>query len=1291
MNIPRIRKLLLWLVGAIVLYALVGFALVPSLVQRQAVAHVEQELGHELALGEVRFNPFTLAAEIRSFDLREPGGASLVSFKRLFIDFQLSSLFRRAWTFSALEVDAPAARFELRPDGSHNFSRLLAKLRQAPPDPSSAMPRVYIERIRIGEGRIDLADLQAAADARLTLHPISFELSELSTLSSASSPYKLSARSADGELIQWGGDITLEPFASTGKLALQNWKLATLERLLGKRIGLASAAGQLEITLDYRAAYTQGAPSFTIADARVAIDALELSASAGTPPLATLRRLVATGGAFDLAQRTVAVDRIELQQGAIDFAIDERGRPNWAALLLQPIGEHGVATTTTAEASPPPNAPADAQHPAPAWTVKLPRLSVSDLAVGISDKRTTGAATLSFAQGSLALGLQARIGAQGVSASVDGFTFAASAVSLAQSAAKLALDGVDLSVATMTFGPKDGHPSFGMEGLRLGLRAVAAQQGTRAARIDTLNLDLPSATAVWPQAADSRSSVRFDSPRLDLKGFGARTDAKKELVEAQALLAQAKLLVLEGGESVAVTAQELRAGLDHLLVREPAGDAALVRVGRIDASGGTLASAQRSFGLERLALSDVHASATYARNGKLDWDALVGTLVPNAEASKPAPSARAEEAKAAAAPPWNIGLALVEVNKLAAVYTDQRQQPAVAIAFQDVSAKLRNARSLGKNLAALELAGRIKDGGRFRAAGRIDPSTYAADLELALDGISLTPAQPFIAERARLQLVSALASAKGRLRYGRPKEAGAEFVYEGMLGLDKVILEETEPAQPFLSLDTLRATQMKLTLRPNSVDVPDLRLNRLITKLLIAEDQSVNLMKVLRPPPERASQPTAAATAAKPVAKDSDAAPFPISVARIRLDNSVLEFEDLSLRPQLFSTRMHELQGVVTGVSTSREARARLELDARVDEFGAAIIRGAMNPFKPREFTAVDLDFRNIAMTSLTPYSSKFAGYRIAAGTLTMHLQYRVKNSALQGDNRIVLDKLELGERVDSPSALDLPLELAIAILKDSDGRIDIGLPVSGSLDDPQFSIAGLVWKAIGNLLTRIVTAPFRALANLFGGGSSENLGAIEFDAGSEALRPPERQKLRTVAEALYQRPQLKLTVKPGYASGADRQALKSLSVRRELLARAGIQLAPGESPGLLDVGNARMQQAIDALFVERFGLPAARDLRAALAKPAAAPANEEAKPAAPAPGLQAIRIARNMSERLIDAAEVSDSVLSALAQRRGTAVLGELRDAGKIDPARLAVSDPKTVEPKDGAVWTELDLSVAK
>lgn len=1296
MNTVRLRKLLLWLAGAIGLYALIGFLVVPAVVKRQTVAMVEKELAHKLELGEVRFNPFTLAAEIEGFSLAESTGGKLVSFKRLFVNLQTSGLFRGTWTFDAVELDGPDVRFELRPEGRHNFSALLDKLKKPSPEPDAPMPKIEIGSIRVNDGRLDVADLPAGNDARLTIQPLAFQLTDLSTLPSETSPYSLTARTVEGETLQWGGDITLNPFASTGKLSLQNWKMATLDRLLGNRIGLQSATGQIDIAIDYRAAFAQGQTSVHVSNAALTLADLSLVTTTGAAPLVGARKVSVAGGGFDLSQRTASIERIDVEGGSVSLAVAADGTPNWSALLPRP--QTGPAAAATApspnDSAPPPASPTSTTSTTPTpWQFKLGRFEANDLAMSYEDRRAESALSLSLAQGRFGLAAALEAGPQGISGAISDLALATGAVSAARRGDRVGVQSIGLMLAAVKLNTASEPPQAGIEGLKLVVSGAAGSTGKQAVRIDSIDLAASSIELAIEKGMSAIAAVAVNAPSMEAKGLGAKSDSKNELVELKVLSVGAKQMRVALDQAADFQAEGIRASLASLVVREGDGTAIAARLGKLEASGGGASTSKRSVTFERIVLADGHASAAYAADGRLNWDRLIAQFVPSAPPSAATPAASANS--------WNIGAKLVDADNISATYADARQTPPLAVAVQDVRAKLRNVETSGKARAGIELSGRVKDSGQFRIAGSVEPTPLAADLMVKLDGISLLPAQPLLADYARLRLVSGVASAEGRLRYGKPKEAGAQILYEGNVGLDKLDLQESEPVQPFLALGSLRATQMKLSIGPNGLDIPDLRLNRLVTKLLIAEDQSINLLKVLRTGPSPAPTVQAAGTdstpnkpAAAAPASEADE-PFPVSIGRIRFDHSELEFADLSLRPQLFSTRMHELQGVITGVSTSRDSRARLELDARVDEFGAAIIRGSINPFRPRAYTEVDLDFRNIAMTSLSPYSTKFAGYRIASGQLSMNLQYRVRNSGLQGHNRIVLDNLQLGERVESATALNLPLEFAIAILKDSNGRIDIGLPVTGSLDDPQFSIAGLVWKAIGNLVTNIVTAPFRALASLFGGGQNEQLGAVEFDPGSAALRPPERQKLRTVAEALQKRPQLKLTIKPTFVAAADREALKSLAMRRTVLARAGIKLEPGESPGPLDVGNARMQQAIEALYTERFGLPAARDLRASLSKPAPdAQADAKPDPAAasgnPA-ARQAVRVARSMSNQLMEATEVPDTELSALGSRRAQAISAELQTSAKVEPNRVATEAPKAGEGKEGQIISELDLSVMK
>jgi hypothetical protein len=309
----------------------------------------------------------------------------------------------------------------------------------------------------------------------------------------------------------------------------------------------------------------------------------------------------------------------------------------------------------------------------------------------------------------------------------------------------------------------------------------------------------------------------------------------------------------------------------------------------------------------------------------------------------------------------------------------------------------------------------------------------------------------------------------------------------------------------------------------------------------------------------------------------------------------------------------------------------------------------------------------------MTPYSARFAGYRIASGKLDADLAYVIQQRQLKGDNKIIVDQLTLGEKVESPDAVNLPLELGIALLKDADGKIDLGLPVSGSLDDPQFSIGGIIWKAVVTVVKKIVTAPFRALGALLGVGAEE-LEGISFDPGSAVLLPPEKAKLERVATALDKRPQLKIGIRPVYAT-QDADAIRSYRVRRELAKRVGFKLKEGEDPGLLDVNEPKNQDAIRTLFAERFGsdeLAKARDAaekaQTADGKPLSAEAKEQMR----------AQLAETLLARLEAGEQVSDQELQALAQRRAEGVQAEFAAQGKLPADRIRIEAVEKVDAAD-------------
>ncbi|MFY9942309.1 MAG: DUF748 domain-containing protein, partial [Desulfobacterales bacterium] len=332
-----------------------------------------------------------------------------------------------------------------------------------------------------------------------------------------------------------------------------------------------------------------------------------------------------------------------------------------------------------------------------------------------------------------------------------------------------------------------------------------------------------------------------------------------------------------------------------------------------------------------------------------------------------------------------------------------------------------------------------------------------------------------------------------------------------------------------------------------------------------------------------------------------------------------------------------------------------------------------------------EMRFENLEMANLTPYSGKFAGRRIDSGKLSLELLYKIDNGRLLGDNQIVVDRLKLGDRVESPEALNLPLDLAVALLEDGNGVIDIGLPVTGDLNNPEFSVGHLVWKAFVNLITKIVTSPFRALGALLG-GETENLDIVAFEPGKSELPPPEAEKLQQLAQAMQKRPQLKLVVQGRFSPQQDGEALQNLALRRALAALSGgKELAPEEDPGPVDFSDPTTERRLEKIFKERFGRAALKEFKDGLQPPAGK---------APTPGQEAARdpglISKALFARLAAAEAIPETAFSALAEARAEAIVGRLTTDGGVPAARVTTTSPEPAG-EETPVTSKLTLDIVQ
>ena len=842
-----------------------------------------------------------------------------------------------------------------------------------------------------------------------------------------------------------------------------------------------------------------------------------------------------------------------------------------------------------------------------------------------------------------------------------------------------------------------GKRSVDVDGLRLNGGALALRRDAQG-RIDLADLMVPQPV---PQPAPAPAPVGAAKPapkeeggwKVNFKWIGLddiAVDALDETVRpalkvgADKLTLKLRLQMETAASGLKLNIDDAAFSVDNLAL--VSGAMAPLKLGRLGFDDGALDLAARRASLGRL----------YADGGQLDLSRdgagrflFMGRL-PGAGAGSDQKAAAAKPAKdQPAGSAWAASVKTVEFNNFGARYDDAGT--GIKANLQDFNLKLTDVGSDLKKPLAFQGGVGLREGGQLTAKGKVVPATGAVDTELKLTKLALAPVQPLLGKYVKLKLADGSVSGEGRLRTGAGgSKANPAMRYDGSFEVAQLALDE-EDNDHFARWKSVRADQLALSLSPNLLDIAELRVVEPNAILIIQDDRSLNAQRLLVKKSEPAPAP---ATAAAPAAGEA----FPMRIRRVRFQNAKLDFTDLSLRPQ-FGAKIYELNGLITGLSSKADARSQIELDGRVDDYGLARIRGQLNPFVPADNTDVNVVFKNVDMVSASPYSMKFAGYKIAQGKISLDLQYKVRSGQLEGNNQIVLDNLTLGERIDSPDAIKLPLELALAILKDGNGRIDLGVPVSGNMNDPQFSYGSVVWKAIGNILSKVALSPFRALGNLFG-VSGDQLDAVDFDAGSDTVLPPEREKLRQVAKILASKPQLKLSVPAQYSEAADGAALRMQAVRRLVVTRAEIKLAPGEQPGPLDIGQRKVRGALRDLYAERFGAAELDQQKkaaesAAAVVPAAADDEAEAQAKSGAAGARnklpmlqrlgklvqgepqvadAGAFYGKLQERLEQSQPLPQGALPELGAKRAAAIVAALKEAGA-DSAALQPGAPEKTD----------------
>ncbi len=652
-------------------------------------------------------------------------------------------------------------------------------------------------------------------------------------------------------------------------------------------------------------------------------------------------------------------------------------------------------------------------------------------------------------------------------------------------------------------------------------------------------------------------------------------------------------------------------------------DTPVAQIAEIAVEGLALDLAARRVSVARISGRDNWLALARGADGRLNLDSLIGAT----------DTTKTESTGSA----WQVNLGALALTGQRLTVSDATVKPPLE---QEITVEQLDIAALGStDKVPVSLTASLAGGGTVAVTGEAVLPAGPAQLDITAKGLPLPPFAAYLPDVGPLELRSGTAAATGRLSVGDPDPE-----FRGQVTLSRVELWDTERDEALFGLRTLRIDQ--LVASTQGVTSSKIWINRPTLRTIITENRQSNL--------SRFGPRSVAPVGTAPVAQDepepapgpkAEPTPMRLKIDTVRVSRGTLNFEDRSLSPH-FAVSLQQLRGDIDGLSSDTRETARVSLTGRVDQYAPASVTGTFNLATPRQ-AAFKLSFSGVEMATFAPYVGKFAGYRIERGTLNVDLNYTVDGPRLIGSNKVLLDRLVLGERVDSPDAISLPLRLALAVLKNSAGIIDVDLPVNGDLSNPRFDYGALIGTAVRQVIVKAATAPFTLLARLVG-GKGKDLQTVGFAPGSADLPSIQRAKLQKLAQALIARPQLTLEIRPR----ADQDDSRAL-------ARVALGVAMGQGPGGDEAGDADEDSTdqLSALYQERFG-----------SEPPLVPPPEGTSPSAQEQRAAAARAGR---ERLLAALAPDARTLQALAQARGAAIRAALVDNG-VPVQRMAITLPE-------------------
>jgi len=1174
----RLKKYLIGLGIYLVIFTLFGFFGLPPILKSILTKKLSESLQREVAMKEIKTNPYTLSVTVRDFIVKDRGSSeTFVSFEELYINLQILSAIRQALILKEIRLKKPFINLVRHQDQSYNFSDLIKKEESKPESKAEGKGkplRFSFNNITVENGSIDFWD--GPKQTKHRVRELNIGLPFLSNVPAQINVFVHPVFSAKVNETPYTIQGETKPFAdsleTTFDINIKDFDIpyyfAYFPLKLNFKIVSAYLDTQTQVSFIH---YKDKEPSMTVSG-RVSLKEVALN-DVKNNPLFRLPLIDIGIAPTEPLKKIFHLSKVSIQSPELEVQRNSKGALNIESLLPEKRET----------------------QPSPAPEKKEDQAILS---IDVDEVQLTGG-KISFLDLSM------------------------------KKPFKTILDPIEFKV---------DHFSNGKD-----KKTVYALSITSEAKE---NIKLEGELSVDPLVAEGG----LEAKSVPLKKYSPYyQDQILFSLEEGRLDFSTRYRYANGGKEPQISLSGLSVILNSFRLKrqDEKEDFLNIPALSIKNTGFDLTNKALSIG----DVSGQKGSILVRRysNGKLNLQ----TLFPESPKPQKKPSQGVGKPPEK---PWLVKVGKVSLDQYTIKMEDGMPPDPVTLVADEINLKAENFSTAKGQRVNASLVFRLNQKGTVSANGPVGINPVSANLKMSLKGIEVKPLQPYFADKVKITVTDGALSTTGNLTLEFLDKEEMKATYSGEASLSSFASIDKQNAEDLLKWESLALNGIDIGYNPLYIHINGIALTNFYSRLILHPDGSLNLQEVF----EKEGQKKGASTATQPQKKESlptknQEASTDIKIEKVSFLSGEIKFTDHYIKPN-YSADMIELGGRISGLTSEETKVGEVELRGRLGVGAPVEITGKINPLKKDFFMDLDVKFRDIELSPLTPYSGKYVGYTIEKGKVTMELKYLIDHRKLDARNKIFFDQLTLGDKVESSNATKLPVKLAIALLKDRKGEINLDIPVSGSLDDPQFSVFRVVLQIIENLLVKVATSPFSLLGSPFGGG--EELSYLEFDYGMATITEQNLKKIDTLTKALTDRPALKLDIEGHVDPDRDREGLKQFLFQRKLKTQKLKEMVKKGEPGVpvdeVKIEPQEYQKYLKLAYQEE-KFPKPKNIL----------------------GMAKDIPALEMEKLMLTYIEIKETDLRTLASQRAQRVKETILKAGQIQPERIFVVEPKSLAPE--------------